>query len=76
MPLTCNSEAKGKAIRLIYGVALVVLGAVLCLLWARPAGTWWAWLISVACVAGGGFAVFEARAGWCVLRAVGIRTPF
>jgi hypothetical protein len=24
---------------------------------------------------GGAFAVFEARAGWCVIRAMGIKTP-
>ncbi|HII18408.1 MAG TPA: hypothetical protein HA311_03520, partial [Candidatus Poseidoniaceae archaeon] len=24
---------------------------------------------------GGAFAVFEARAGWCLVRAIGFRTP-
>jgi len=26
-------------------------------------------------VLGGAFAIFEARAGWCALRAMGIKTP-
>ena len=32
-----------------------------------PAAKFW--------LAGGAFAVFEARAGWCAVRAMGFRTP-
>jgi hypothetical protein len=28
-----------------------------------------------AAMLGGAFAIFEARAGWCALRAMGIKTP-
>ena len=35
MALRCNIDAKGKLVRLIYGVALVLIGTVLILAWAR-----------------------------------------
>jgi len=30
----------------------------------------------LAMVAGGAFAIFEAKAGWCVVRALGFRTRY
>jgi hypothetical protein len=35
-----------------------------------------AWIVSIATTVGGAFAVFESRAGWCIVRAVGFKTPF
>ena len=75
MPLTCNIDARGKLARLVYGVVLLILGLVLLLAWAMPAGGFWAWAVTVACLLGGAFAIFEARAGWCVVRAMGFKTP-
>lgn len=76
MALECNIDAKGKAARLMGGIAgvtggvFVLAGIAVGLLsgaiWLLPAG---------GALAGGGFAIFEARAGWCVVRAMGIRTP-
>ena len=57
------------------GVALVVMGIALLVFWALPAGTPTAWLVTAALLLGGGFAVFEAWAGWCVVRAMGVKTP-
>jgi hypothetical protein len=37
-----------------------------------PAIAWWGVLASIA---GGSFAIWEARAGWCVVRAMGFKTP-
>ena len=37
-------------------------------------GSFW-WLSTAGAVFGGALAIFEARAGWCVVRAIGIRTP-
>ena len=34
----------------------------------------WLWVLGLLMLAGGAFQVFEARAGWCVLRAMGVRT--
>ena len=75
MPLPCNIDARGKRARLIYGLVLLALGVALMILWAVPAGTFWAWAVTVACLLGGAFAVFEARAGWCAVRAMGFKTP-
>ena len=75
MPLRCNIDARGKLARLIYGVVLVVLGLVLLLAWALPAGGFRAWAVTVVCLLSGAFAFFEARAGWCIVRAMGIKTP-
>ena len=75
MPLSCNINSRGKLARLIYGILMIVLGLLLVALWAWPGGQIWKWIIAVACLIAGGFGVFEARAGWCVVRAMGIKTP-
>lgn len=75
MPLIRNIDARGRLARLIYGIVLLVAGMVLAIFWAWPAASWWAWAIIAVCLASGGFAIFEARAGWCVMRAMGFKTP-
>jgi len=74
MPLQCNIDAKGKAIRLIYGAVLSVVGVLLIFLWAKPAGGWFAWTVTLLLLIGGAFMIFESRSGWCVIRAVGFKT--
>jgi len=76
MPLQCNIDARGKLIRLIYGVGLVIVGIVMIIAWARPTGGWIAWCVSLLALLGGAFAIFESRAGWCVIRAMGMKTRF
>lgn len=73
--MQCNIDARGKAARLIWGIILLLGGILLAVFWALPAGGWLAWTVSVVVVLGGAFAIFESRAGWCVLRAMGLRTP-
>ena len=75
MPLQCNINSHGRLARYIYGILLIVLGLALVWFWAWPEGHAWRWAIAIACMAGGAFAIFEARAGWCVVRAMGIKTP-
>ena len=75
MPLQCNIDARGKLARLIYGVILLILGLVLLFTWAIPSGGIIAWIVTVLLTISGGFAIFEARAGWCVVRAMGWKTP-
>lgn len=75
MPLTCNIDARGKFLRLVYGVILILVAIVLTIVWAIPTGSAWAWVVAIACLLGGAFAVFEARAGWCIVRAMGFKTP-
>jgi hypothetical protein len=75
MSLTCNIDSRGKRARLIYGILMILLGAGLMIWWAWPQGEIWKWIVSGCCIAGGAFAVFEARAGWCAVRAMGFKTP-
>ncbi len=74
--MQCNIDAKGKAARLKLGI-LAMIGA-LCLTLITVAGvvegTIW-WLMAGGTAFGGAFAIFEARAGWCIVRAMGIKTP-
>ena len=75
MALTCNIGAAGKAARLRIGIIGVAAGLVLALLVGiglLPSISWWA---VTAIVAGGSFAIWEARAGWCIVRAMGFKTP-
>ena len=75
MPPQCNIDAKGKAVRLVYGIVLAIVGVVLIFTWARPEGGWLAWTVSIFLILSGVFALYEARAGWCVVRAMGFKTP-
>jgi uncharacterized membrane protein len=74
MALTCNIDARGKRVRFVIGVVLLGTGVALLLLWAIPAGSSLAWIVTVICLVVGAFVLFEARAGWCAIRAIGIKT--
>lgn len=74
--MQCNIDARGKALRLQIGLLSLATAAVLtvlCLSGVLGSAWWWA---AVAGAAGGGaFTVFEARTGWCAVRALGFKTP-
>ena len=74
MALRCNIDARGKRFRLLGGVVTLLVGAAL-LVWAIRTGGVLAWCVTAACALAGSFMVFEARAGWCALRAMGFGTP-
>jgi hypothetical protein len=74
MSLTCNIDARGKAYRLRIGIVGLFVGVVLLFAWALPVGTPGAWVTTAIVLAISAFAIFEARAGWCALRAMGLRT--
>ena len=74
MPLNCNIDARGKRARLIYGIVMLVIGVALAFALALPSGSVWMWVVAAACVLFGAFAIFEARAGWCFVRAMGFKT--
>jgi hypothetical protein len=75
MTLACNIDARGKAARLVIGMVMLFIGLVLLFAWALPTDSGTAWFVAVSVIVGGGFAIFEARAGWCAVRAMGFRTP-
>ena len=70
--MQCTIDAKGKAVRLVIGLATVVAGILILTLGGTdplPLG------LSIGCFLGGGFAVFEGWLGWCAVRALGFKTP-
>ena len=73
--MQCNIDARGKRVRFVNGIAMLAVGIVLLLVWALPAGSALAWILTASALLGGAFLVFEARAGWCALRAMGFKTP-
>lgn len=74
MSLTCNIDSRGRAVRLVCGLVLLVAGVFSLALWALAAATALAWIVSALLLAAGAFAVFEAQHGWCALRALGFKT--
>ena len=76
MARTCNIGTKGRSVRLFLGAGvLLVAGVVIALAVADIWPHWSAWLVAALCIAGGTFCIYEAKAGWCALRAMGIHTP-
>jgi hypothetical protein len=74
MSLACNIDARGKAARLRIGIVGLAIGMVLLFAWAVPTDAPMPWVITLAVLVAAAFSVFEARAGWCALRAMGFRT--
>jgi uncharacterized membrane protein HdeD (DUF308 family) len=72
--MTPNIQRNGRIARAVSGVLCLVAGVVV--VWAGwPAAAIVRWIVAVALAAAGGFQLFEARRGWCVMRACGFRTP-
>jgi hypothetical protein len=73
--MQCNIDARGKAVRLGWGSVFLVIGICLALWWARSADSAIAWIASSAVMLAGAFMIFEGRKGWCIVRAMGFKTP-
>jgi hypothetical protein len=76
--MQCNIDAKGKFVRLVWGLIMLALAGGLAALIALGVLTGgWLWWTGVA-VLGlmGAFGIYEARAGWCVARAMGVKTKW
>jgi hypothetical protein len=73
----CNIDSRGKLFRLIIGLLSVSGGIVLVSLFNYDVLiSYTALTIGLMSIMGGLFAIWEAREGWCVVRAIGIKTPF
>ncbi|MDG2020727.1 MAG: DUF2892 domain-containing protein [Phycisphaerales bacterium] len=70
--MKCNIDAKGKAIRLLSGICCLVAG-LLSLVFGGLEGV--PVIVGSCLLIGGGFMVFEGWSGWCVVRAMGFKTP-
>ncbi|CAI8309514.1 MAG: Uncharacterised protein [Euryarchaeota archaeon UBA443] len=74
--MECNIGQKGRQVRLYTGIIAIVFGialAFLTYLSIIPATL--GWFAIFGSIFGGAFAIFEARKGWCIIRAIGIKTP-
>jgi hypothetical protein len=74
MAPTCNIDEKGAKVRQVWGVMCLMV-AVLLGLMAFWSGTWWLWIVVGAAFLAGIFALYEAKKKWCVVRAMGMKTP-
>ena len=79
MPLACNIDAKGKAIRLVGGL-LAILGGLFGYFVVNqgvlPIPETLGYIGVALVLLSGAFSIFEARSGWCVVRALGFKTRF
>ena len=76
MAVECNIDAKGRVVRFITGIFAILAGFVLAILVSQGILTSESYMfVIIGSILGGAFAMWEARAGWCVVRAIGIRTP-
>ena len=75
MAFECNIDARGKAHRLrlgLLGVAGGVMLGLATLIGVLPTAI--GYLMTVGAIGGGAFSAWEARMGWCVVRAMGFKT--
>jgi hypothetical protein len=75
MAFRCNIDRRGRLARLIYGIAVAAVALYLTFKWAIGAGSLFRWVVCLAVMFAGAFAIFEAIVGWCAVRAMGVRTP-
>ena len=74
--LECNIDGKGQLARFLGGVASILGALVLAGLLAPGNVTFgFGWYAVLGPEFGGAFAIWEARAGWCIVRALGFKTP-
>jgi len=77
MERECNIDSKGKLFRFTIGIFSILSGIVIISLSNFNIFISEEILvIGIFSIIGGLFAIWEARKGWCVVRAIGIRTPF
>ena len=74
--MQCNIDAVGKAVRLKLGISAVTVGGLISicfLIFNFNFGI--EWIVPLGMIGGGAFSIFEGWTGWCVVRAIGIKTP-
>ena len=76
MDIACNIDAKGRVVRFLTGILAILAGFILAILIAQGTLSSEAYgLVVAGSIVGGAFAMWEAREGWCLVRALGIKTP-
>jgi threonine/homoserine/homoserine lactone efflux protein len=73
--MQCNIDKRGQALRTSLGVVTALVGVgLLAARFAFQVATVPTWA-GIAAIAGGAFMIFEGVNGWCVVRAMGFKTP-
>ena len=73
--MQCNIDRRGRALRTTMGIVTDAVGTGLV---AAAIFGWlpsWALYAGIAAMLGGAFLIFEGVNGWCVVRAMGFKTP-
>ena len=73
--MQCNIDKKGRIARAIWGALCLFAGiaiGIMCLLGKLSPGFYWA---TGLLIPAGLFAIYEAKKSWCVVRAMGFKTP-
>ena len=73
--LACNINRSGRWARAISGVAFLIVAALVLLDVLSVGGPAVRWTVGLVLAAIGTFQVFEAWSGWCIMRALGFKTP-
>tara|TARA_B100001250_G_scaffold185080_1_gene159190 strand:- start:801 stop:1034 length:234 start_codon:yes stop_codon:yes gene_type:complete len=75
MAFECNIDARGQAARLRLGIIAVIGGGLLgATTFVGIIPPTIGYVMTTGSIAGGLFAMWEARMGWCVVRAMGFKT--
>jgi hypothetical protein len=75
MAFECNIDARGQAARLRLGIIAVIGGGLLGITtFVGILPTTIGYVMATGSIVGGLFAMWEARMGWCVVRAMGFKT--
>jgi hypothetical protein len=73
--MQCNIDAKGRRVRIFSGVVCCAIAVILAgISYFRVEILSWLDAIALVLFIGGAFQIFEGMKGWCVVRAVGIKT--
>jgi len=73
--LTCNIKRGGRWARGLCGLAFLAIAATVLLRGLGIGGAGLRWTVGIVAALLGAFQVFEALAGWCIARALGLKTP-
>ena len=74
--MQCNIDDVGKAVRLKLGILAVTVGVLISVaFFVLEFSFGIEWIIPLGLIGGGAFSMYEGWAGWCVVRAIGFKTP-
>ena len=73
--MQCNIDNRGRVARIVTGAITAAAGIGLVVAERTGGLPGWALWAGLGTLAGGAFSIFEGLKGWCVVRALGFKTP-